>query len=76
MYWAEALAAQEEDACLKEHFAPIAEKLACQEETILKELLSVQASQADVGGYYLPDDAKASVAMRPSATFNGIIDLT
>ena len=74
LYWAEALAAQEEDASLKEHFAPIAEKLASDEETILKELLSVQGSQADAGGYYLPDDAKASVVMRPSATFNGIID--
>ncbi len=74
LYWAQALAAQEEDASLKEHFAPIAEKLAGDEETILKELLSVQGSQADAGGYYLPDDAKASVAMRPSATFNGIID--
>ncbi len=74
LYWAQALAAQEEDASLKEHFAPIAEKLAGDEETILKELLSVQGSQADAGGYYLPDDAKASVVMRPSATFNGIID--
>jgi len=74
LYWAEALAAQEEDASLKEHFAPIAEKLAGDEETILKELLSVQGSQVDAGGYYLPADAKASVAMRPSATFNGIID--
>lgn len=74
LYWAEALAAQEEDASLKEHFAPIAEKLAGGEETILKELLSVQGSQVDAGGYYLPADAKASVAMRPSATFNGIID--
>ena len=74
LYWAQALAAQEEDASLKEHFALIAEKLAGDEETILKELLSVQGSQADAGGYYLPDDAKASVAMRPSATFNGSID--
>ena len=74
LYWAEALAAQEEDASLKEHFASIAEKLADDEETILKELLSVQGSQVDADGYYLPDDAKASVAMRPSATFNGIID--
>ena len=74
LYWAQALAAQEEDASLKEHFAPIAEKLAGDEETILKELLSVQGSQADAGGYYLPDDAKASLVMRPSATFNGIID--
>ena len=74
LYWAQALAAQEEEASLKEHFAPIAEKLAGDEETILKELLSVQGSQVDAGGYYLPDDAKASLAMRPSATFNGIID--
>ena len=74
LYWAEALAAQEEDASLKEHFAPIAEKLAGDEETILKELLSVQGSQVDAGGYYLPDDAKASLVMRPSATFNAIID--
>ena len=74
LYWAQALAAQEEEASLKEHFAPIAEKLAGDEETILKELLSVQGSQVDAGGYYLPDDAKPSLAMRPSATFNGIID--
>ena len=74
LYWAQALAAQEEDASLKEHFAPIAEKLAGDEETILKELLSVQGSQVDAGGYYLPDDTKASLAMRPSATFNGIIN--
>jgi isocitrate dehydrogenase len=73
LYWAEALAAQSEDAELKSHFAPIAERLAANEGKIVDELIAVQGSPADVGGYYQPDDAKASAAMRPSATFNGII---
>ena len=60
LYWAEALAAQEEDA-LKEHLSYCG-KLAGDEEMILKELLSVQGSQVDAGGYYLPDDAKAFLA--------------
>jgi len=72
-YWAEALAAQDDDAELKSHFAPIAEQLAANESKIVDELLAVQKSPADTGGYYQPDDGKAAAAMRPSATMNGII---
>ena len=73
LYWAQALAAQEKDAELKKIFTPVAEALAANEAKIVAELAAVQGSAIDVGGYYMPDDAKASVAMRPSATFNGIL---
>ncbi len=73
LYWAEALAAQEEDAELKAHFTPIAEQLAANEQTIVDELIGVQGSAVDLGGYYQPDTTKAATAMRPSATLNGII---
>jgi isocitrate dehydrogenase len=73
-YWAEALAAQTEDAELAARFAPVAKALADGEQTITDELLAVQGSPVDLGGYYRPDDAKATAAMRPSATFNAIID--
>ncbi len=73
LYWAEALAAQDDDAELKAHFAPIAEQLAANEQKIVDELNGVQGSPVDLGGYYQPDAAKASAAMRPSATLNGII---
>jgi len=73
LYWAEALAAQDEDADLKAHFAPIAQQLAANEQKIVDELIGVQGSPVDIGGYYLPDDAKASAVMRPSATLNAII---
>ncbi|MEX0323986.1 MAG: NADP-dependent isocitrate dehydrogenase [Puniceicoccaceae bacterium] len=73
MYWAEALAAQDADADLKEIFAPMAEKLAANEETIVSELLGVQGNPVDIGGYYWMDDKKATAAMRPSATFNAIL---
>ncbi len=73
LYWAQALAAQDADAELKKIFTPIAEKMAANEGKIVEELLAVQGKPVDVGGYYLPDDAKASAAMRPSATFNGIL---
>jgi len=72
-YWAEALA-QSDDAQLAATFAPVAQQLAEQEATIIEELLSVEGKPADIGGYYHPDDAKAAAAMRPSATFNAIID--
>ena len=72
-YWAQALAAQNQDAELKKIFTPVAEALAVNEAKIVAELAAVQGSAIDVGGYYMPDDAKASVAMRPSATFNGIL---
>jgi isocitrate dehydrogenase len=73
LYWAQALAAQNQDTELKKIFAPVAEALTANEEKIVSELAAVQGSAIDVGGYYMPDDAKASVAMRPSATFNGIL---
>jgi isocitrate dehydrogenase len=73
LYWAQALAAQSADADLKRIFTPVAEKLAAAEKQIVAELLAVQGKPADVGGYYHPDDAKASAALRPSATFNTIL---
>ena len=74
MYWAQALAEQNDDAELKEKFTAIAASLTENEEAIVKEMIAVQGSPADIGGYYNPDFAKASAAMRPSATFNGILD--
>jgi len=74
LYWAQALAAQDKDLELKKIFAPIAEKLTANEEKIAGELLAVQGKPTDGGGYYHPDDAKASAAMRPSATFNEILE--
>jgi isocitrate dehydrogenase len=73
LYWAQELAAQNADAGLKQRFAPIAEKLAASEKQIVQELIAVQGKPADVGGYYQPDDAKASAALRPSRTFNEIL---
>jgi isocitrate dehydrogenase len=72
-YWAEALAAQTEDADLQAAFAPIAAELADSEETIVNELNSAQGPAADLGGYYIFDDEKTSAIMRPSATYNAII---
>jgi isocitrate dehydrogenase len=73
MYWAQALAAQSDDAELAAHFAPIATKLEAAEGTIVAELNEVQGKPMDIGGYYKPDDALGSAAMRPSETLNGII---
>jgi isocitrate dehydrogenase len=72
--WAKALAAQNEDAELKQRFARIAAVLAENERQIAGELLAAQGKPVDIGGYYLPDDAKCATAMRPSLTLNGIID--
>ena len=74
MYWARAMAAQTEDAALAARFATVADALAANEEKIVAELNEAQGVAMDVGGYYMPDDAKAAAAMRPSATLNGIID--
>ncbi|QTF70721.1 NADP-dependent isocitrate dehydrogenase [Arthrobacter woluwensis] len=74
LYWAQELAAQKDDAALAEAFAPLAEALAAQEETIVSELLAVQGHPVELGGYYRPDEAKATEVMRPSATLNGLID--
>ena len=75
LYWAQALAAQDKDPELKKIFAPIAEQLTAKEAKIAGELLTVQGKPTDIGGYYHPNDAKASAAMRPSATFNEILAL-
>ena len=72
-YWAEALAAQGEDAELAAHFAPVAKALADGEEAIVAELVAVQGPAADIGGYYRPSDELKAKVMRPSATLNAII---
>lgn len=72
-YWAEALAAQTKDLDLQSRFAKLATTLATNEQTIVHELNSVQGKAVDIGGYYRPDDAKATAAMRPSATFNAAL---
>ena len=74
LYWAQALAEQSEDAELKEKFTTIAEELAANEEKINEELIGAQGNPIDIGGYYHPDFEKISNAMRPSPTFNAIID--
>ncbi|MBP3088684.1 NADP-dependent isocitrate dehydrogenase [Corynebacterium sp. sy017] len=73
-FWATELAQQTEDAHLAEIFAPVATALADNEESITAELLAVQGSPADLGGYYQPDDAKTTAIMRPAQAFNEIID--
>ena len=72
-YWAEALAAQTKDSAEQARFAPVAKKLADNEAEIAEELLAAQGEPVDIGGYYMPEPAKAGEAMRPSATFNAII---
>ena len=74
MYWADALAAQDDDAELAARFAPVAKSLAANAEKIVEELNAAQGEPVDVGGYYQPDDAKAAKAMRPSKTLNAVID--
>ncbi len=72
-YWAEALAAQSDDAELAAEFAPVAKALADGEDAIVSELAAVRGTPADLGGYYHADTAKVAAVMRPSATLNGII---
>jgi isocitrate dehydrogenase len=74
LYWAQALAAQDRDPALKARFEKVARELAQNEAKIAAELLAAQGQPVDLGGYYLPDDARAERAMRPSPTFNSIID--
>jgi isocitrate dehydrogenase len=73
LYWAQALAAQTKDKELQARFKPLAETLAKNEAKINGELIGAQGKPVDLGGYYLPDDAKASAAMRPSATLNAAL---
>ncbi|WP_457948933.1 NADP-dependent isocitrate dehydrogenase [Pseudarthrobacter sp. alpha12b] len=72
-YWAEELAKQTDDADLAAAFSSVANELSSKEETIVGELAEVQGSPVDIGGYYRPEDAKASAVMRPSATLNKVI---
>ena len=74
LWWADAMANQDENSELASLFAPLAVALANAEETILQDLIDCQGVPMDIGGYYFPDSAMASQAMRPSATFNSIID--
>ena len=74
MYWAQSLAEQNENLFLKEKFIPIAMQLVENEGRIVSEIASTVGKPADIGGYYLPDDKKANQALRPSNTFNKIID--
>ena len=74
LYWSQALAEQTQDTALQARFAPLAAQLAAAEAKIVAELNAVQGHAVDIGGYYHPDDAKATAAMRPSATFNAILD--
>jgi isocitrate dehydrogenase len=70
LYWAQALAAQEENSELQEYFIPLAKALASGEEQIVKELNDAQGQEVDLGGYYHPDPEKVKRAMRPSSTLN------
>ncbi|MBU1708708.1 MAG: NADP-dependent isocitrate dehydrogenase, partial [Proteobacteria bacterium] len=74
LYWAQALAAQETDKGIKARFAGVAKELSGNEAKIIEELNSAQGRPVDIGGYYRPDPDKTFRAMRPSATFNAIID--
>ncbi len=73
LFWAQALATQQEDAELQAHFAPIAKALADNEQKIIDELNAVQGKPVDIGGYYYPDPAKVTAVMRPSPTLNAIM---
>ncbi len=74
MYWAQALTEQTEDAELQAQFSPLAKTLAENEQTIVKELNAAQGKPVDIGGYFKPVIEKVSTVMRPSATFNDILD--
>ena len=73
LYWAQALAAQGKSAALQGRFKQLAETLAANEAKINAELIAAQGKPVDTGGYYLPDPARTSAAMRPSATLNAAI---
>jgi isocitrate dehydrogenase len=73
MYWAEALAAQDEDTDLKERFTPVAKAFAENESKINDELIGVQGSPVEIDGYYKPNPALVDKAMRPSSTLNEIL---
>jgi isocitrate dehydrogenase len=74
LYWAQELAAQSEDQELADHFASLAKTLAENEDAILSELAEVQGHSVDIGGYYYPDREKTTAVMRPSETFNSVLE--
>jgi isocitrate dehydrogenase len=74
LYWLQELAKQESDPELAAAFAPVAEALAASEQQIVDELIAVQGSPVDIGGYYRPDPLAVEGVMRPSKTFNGVIE--
>lgn len=74
LYWAKALAGQGKDMTLKNNFVKIADELEANEKTIVDELNAVQGKPVNIGGYYKPDETLTSKAMRPSATFNSILE--
>ena len=74
LYWARELAAQDADAGLAAHFAPVAEALGAANEAVQADLVAVQGRPVDIGGYYRPEPARADAVMRPSKTLNRIID--
>jgi isocitrate dehydrogenase len=74
LYWAQALAAQDKDAGLKDRFTKVAKQLEDNEDKINEELLAAQGAPVDLGGYYMTDPVKTEKQMRPSPTFNAIID--
>ena len=74
LYWAQALANQTQDAELAARFKDVAQQISDNEEKIIQELIDCQGQAMDIGGYYIPDDAMAAKAMRPSATLNAIVD--
>ncbi|MGE5693801.1 MAG: NADP-dependent isocitrate dehydrogenase [Candidatus Sericytochromatia bacterium] len=74
LYWAQELASQDEDHELAEHFAELAKSLADKEDAIMSEFADVQGDSVDIGGYYYPDREKTTAVMRPSKTFNGLLE--
>lgn len=74
LYWAQELANQSDDTTLRDHFSQMAEALQTNESKINEELIAAQGDAVDIGGYYQPDETKATNAMRPSATLNRIIE--
>ena len=73
-YWAQELAEQTEDKELADHFAALAKSLAESEDAIVSELAEVQGDSVDIGGYYYPDPDKTTAVMRPSKTFNSVLE--
>jgi isocitrate dehydrogenase len=73
LYWAQALARRDNSSTMAARFKPVAEALAAHEAKINAELIAAQGKPVDTGGYYLPDQAKTSAAMRPSATLNAAL---